>query len=942
MSGIHKRSGIGKWLSWLLVAIWFFLMLVVVVWITVPLWLGAAWNRILPEGAGTIEYREINLSPWRTSVEGFEWSRSGLRIEIGTMEVSMSMRSLMAGEIESFLIQGLLVHVSDPSLLSDTAKASGPGTKDSSDSPRFGPEWLQFRLPSVPVGRLLVSGFEVTVGDSDSKHMGLDGWMGFRKREELCQLVVEAGLDRSQLAVMAEWEETSPVLRIWLGVQGESLSEWAGGLVAALGGNQSLPLTIDRIEGGIELTRNAAGECSLKTQWMCQPLSVQNGAITVNQLGIRLSGSEGLEDWKVHANGVGLKVGESLNAGFDLDGSLDLDWHDPLRSLAELALLVDPVEVGGDGIRDSGDGMLRIDPVEVGFVWRSGVVDLDVSAVRVGGFPLVMSGAHVLVQDALNPVLTGEWRLDVIPSIDGLQVGDVSSAPIVFSGRIEWDTRMKDARLPSQSDSRLEMEPIRMTFESDKGKLVVEPLLRAAVESKNDRLRAEVSAVIKDKGTRWQNLSIREMDAELVSSVEWSSLDDWLEDPLSTAKGSVSLNLTSSMEGNFDGAPWAVDSLRLFRDASTDPDSLIRAKVASLEWNGFKVLDLEGFIDHKPGGDIAHRWSASVLDPSLRFEMEGVNPASDRNRNEVRWELGICPESERIHLELNLPGGEIGQVLVDGILDARGSIQTQGCEVKADLEASIAGMNVGIPKLDLEMSGVSLEAAVVESLIPLKDESPQVLTVESLRFGKVTFSDARVEMRALEDGGVEVSGASVGICGGKVRLAEKLVIRPPWKELHFTVELENVEAAEVAALIPEFQAEVSGKIGGRIPLMLDDGYIRWGHGYVALMPGETGRFRQNDTRWLDGYLPDVVIDPKRNIRLNEAVQDMVVTGMRLDLVPTGKTEVEPSILLLQGHSFSKDTRIPIEGIRINLRGDIEEGLNLYLGFDKKLKQGASF
>lgn len=939
MSGAFKRRRIGKWLSWLLVTIWFFLMLVVVVWITVPLWLAAAWNRILPEGAGTIEYREIRLSPWRTSVEGFEWSRNGLRIEIGSMEVSMSLRSLMAGEVESILVQGLLVHVSDPSLLSSAGKASGTGTEDSSDNPHFRPEWLQFRLPSVPVGRLLVSGFEVTVGGSDAKQAGLDGWMGFRKQEDDCHLVLEAGLGQSLVSVMAEWEETSPDLRIWLGVQGESLPEWASGMVAALGGNPTLQLTLDRIEGGLKLTRNAAGEASLQTQWMAYPLSFQEGAIALDQLGIRLSGSEGLADWEVHANGVGLKIGESLKAGFDLDGSLDLDWHDPLRSLAELTLRVDSFEVGGVS---GGDGMLRVDPLDVGLVWRTGSVELDVSSVRVSGFPLVVAGAHVLVEDALNPLITGEWKVDVVPSIDGLQVGDGSNAPIVLSGSIEWDTRVKDVRLPLKSDSKLEMEPVRMAFENDKGKMVIEPSLRVGVESRNDMLRAEVSAVINDKGTRWQNLSIREMDAELLTSAEWSSLDDWLLDPISTAKRSVSLNLTSSMDGTFDGAPWAVESLRLFRDASTDPDSLIRTKVASVEWNGFKVSDLEGFIDHKPGGDISHRWSALVLDPSLIFGMEGVNPASDRNRNELRWELGSRPGSERTHLELNLPGGEIGQVHVDGILNIRGSVQTQSADVKADLEASITSMNVGVPKLDLEMSGVSLESAVVESLIPLMDESPQVLTVESLRFGKVTFTDARVEMRALEDGGLEVSGASVGICGGTVRLAEKLVIRPPWKELHFTVELENVEAAEVAALIPEFQAEVSGKLGGRVPLMLDDGYIRWGNGYVGLMPGETGRFRQKDTRWLDGYLPDVVIDPKRNIRLNEAVQDMVVTGMRLDLVPTGKAEAEPSILLLQGHSFSKDTRIPIEGIRINLRGDIEEGLNLYLGFDKKLKQGASF
>ncbi|MBN2234966.1 MAG: YdbH domain-containing protein [Opitutales bacterium] len=928
-----------KVVSWLLVVLWFLLMSVVFLWVTVPFWLAAVWNRILPDSAGSIVYRDLDVSPWRTKVEGLEWSRDGFRVEIGSLEISMSMASLLKGEVEGVLIQGLLIEVKDPSALSTRPDSTLVARSDHGQPVFLNRQWLQYRIPAIPIGRVLVSGFEVSVGDASTDPVGLDGSMGFRKEDGTCHFMVESCLGDSQLSVLAEWEEATLEQRMWVGFQGQSISAWVGGLISALRLDAPMPIELERMEGGLQWRRDEAGVSSLRTQWLSLGMSDTKGDFSVEKIGLRVEGSGGLSEWDLHVDVDGLTAGEALKSNIGMDGSVGLNWDDPLQSVAELTVSVDALKLNGS---EGGADALNAEAFEIGGTLRNGAVELDASAVRVDGIPIIVTGAHVGVEDAWSSVLKGNWTVGLAPSVAGLKAGDGSIAPMVLSGKLEWDPRNQSALLPQVIDSCLKVEPIVVTYADEGGTVMFEPSMQLNVETKDGQLRSKVSLAVKDAGTRWRDLTVREMGLSLDGSTDWRSLDGWIANPVSVAKNSVWIRLDANAKGSLNGTPWAVQSLELFRDGDCSPDALIQAGIASLDWDGFKVMDFSGAIEHQSTGDIRHRWTARILDPSLNLSVEGRNPASDRTLNEVHWTLGSVSGDEPIHLDLNLPGGDIGQVRIDGLLQATGAVQTRNTEVQADVEASIANLSLAIPKLDLEVSGVSLADAKVDSLIPLRDESPQVLNVESIRLAKVTLHDARVEFRALQDGGLEVSGASVGFCGGTVRLAEKFVLRPPWKEIHFTIEMENVEAAEVAALIPEFQAEVSGKLGGRIPLMLDDGYIRWGHGYVALMPGETGRFRQTDTRWLDGYLPDVVIDPKHNIRLNEAVQDMVVTGMRLDLVPTGQAAEEPSMLLLQGHSFSKDTRIPIEGIRINLRGDIEEGLNLYLGFDKKLKQGASF
>lgn len=939
MSGNSNRHRMRKVVSWLLVALWFVLMSVVVLWATVPLWLAAVWNRILPDSAGSIVFRDLEVSPWRTGVEGLEWSRDGVRVEIGSLEISMSMASLLRGEVEGVLIQGLLVEVKDPAVLSTRPDSTVVARSDPGQPVSLDREWLRYRIPAIPIGRVLVSGFEVIVGDASTDPVGMDGSMGFRKEDGTCHFMVDSRLGDSQLSVLAEWEEATLAQRLWVGFQGQSISAWVGDLMRALRLDAPLPVELERMEGGLEWHRDELGVSSVRTQWLSLDLSDPKGDFSIDKIALRMKGSGGLSEWDLHVEVDGLTAGDALKSELGMDGSVELNWDDPLRSVAELTMRVDALELNGSA---GGVDALKAEAFEIGGTLRNGAVELDASAVRIDGFPILVTGAQVALENAWSSFLKGNWTVGLAPSVEGLKAGDGSIAPMVLSGKLEWDPRNQSALLPQVIDSCLKVEPIVVSYADEGGTVMFEPSMRLNVENMDGQLRSKVSVALKDAGTRWRDLTVREMGLSLEGSTDGRSLDGWIEDPVSAAKSSLRMRLDASAKGTWDGASWAVESLELFRDGDRSPDILIQAGIASLEWDGFKVMDFSGAIEHQPSSDIRHRWTATILDPSLSLSVEGRNPASDRTLNEIHWTLGSVSGDAPVRLDLNLPGGDIGQVRIDGLLQAKGAVQTRNTEVQADVEASIADLSLAIPKLDLEVSGVSLAGAKVESLIPIRDESPQVLEVESIRLAKVTVQDARVEFRALEDGGLEVSAASVGFCGGTVRLTEGFVLRPPWKEIHFTIEMENVEAAEVAALIPEFQAEVSGKLGGRIPLMLDDGYIRWGHGYVALMPGETGRFRQTDTRWLDGYLPDVVIDPKHNIRLNEAVQDMVVTGMRLDLVPTGKAAEEPSMLLLQGHSFSKDTRIPIEGIRINLRGDIEEGLNLYLGFDKKLKQGVSF
>lgn len=203
--------------------------------------------------------------------------------------------------------------------------------------------------------------------------------------------------------------------------------------------------------------------------------------------------------------------------------------------------------------------------------------------------------------------------------------------------------------------------------------------------------------------------------------------------------------------------------------------------------------------------------------------------------------------------------------------------------------------------------------------------APCHVSVGGASIGALEFGRGRATILP-EGESLVVSEASIGFCGGDVRLYA-LYLDMAKLSTGFTVVLDNLLLADFLELFPQLRgSEATGRLYGRIPLRIAGGGVRLGESFIYSPPGETGTVRIANTEFVASFFSQAGLPPAVSGNISKALENLNYDVFRMDLV-NPRQEDGRLALRIQGKAPDGKVVTPVN-INANINGPIEKFLNL--------------
>ncbi len=169
-----------------------------------------------------------------------------------------------------------------------------------------------------------------------------------------------------------------------------------------------------------------------------------------------------------------------------------------------------------------------------------------------------------------------------------------------------------------------------------------------------------------------------------------------------------------------------------------------------------------------------------------------------------------------------------------------------------------AGLEIHQGHMVLGETGVKVEgikgAIEFNDLICPESLPGQLLTIDTVESGKVKFSDIRARF-SIEDGSfLNLENLRAGWCSG---LISTEAARFPSKDMRHTLILycDRLNLSGLLAQMGSFEAEGTGTLSGRIPVVISQDGMAFENGFLFSTPGTGGRIKIVNTQGLLAGIP---------------------------------------------------------------------------------------
>ena len=215
------------------------------------------------------------------------------------------------------------------------------------------------------------------------------------------------------------------------------------------------------------------------------------------------------------------------------------------------------------------------------------------------------------------------------------------------------------------------------------------------------------------------------------------------------------------------------------------------------------------------------------------------------------------------------------------------------------------------------------------------DVIPMLPRAKSLSANGFVLTNFFASVRATEKA-LLVTQASAGLCGGQVNLYS-LFLDPKSLNAGFTLFIDDVNAGETLSHLNGFNGEASGRLHGKIRLLVREGgkSIRLGDAYLYSTPGETGKLRLRDATPVTDNLAMAGLDEATRCNVAAALADLDYSVLRLNL-KRGKGSSATLSTTLRGTATRDRVSVPVD-ITLNFNGELEQLINTGLGYSNLLK-----
>ncbi len=252
------------------------------------------------------------------------------------------------------------------------------------------------------------------------------------------------------------------------------------------------------------------------------------------------------------------------------------------------------------------------------------------------------------------------------------------------------------------------------------------------------------------------------------------------------------------------------------------------------------------------------------------------------------------------------------------------SARIKNCDIS--LEANGAPVRVSGLQMGVGAKGIADHADISPMF-------PHAAVVEGAGF---TLSNVFASVRATE-AALLVTEAGARLCGGDIKMYS-FFLDPKRLNAGLTLFIDGLDAGETLRHFKGFNGEASGRLHGKLPLVLRNGSeIKLGPAYLYSTPGETGTIRIFDPKPIVDHLELGGVSASSRDNLAKALANLDYTALSMRLKPEGANSMAMAIKV-EGSSTHGETTVPVS-FGITLHGDLETILNTGIKASAKRQQG---
>ncbi|MEQ9824727.1 MAG: YdbH domain-containing protein [Puniceicoccaceae bacterium] len=397
-----------------------------------------------------------------------------------------------------------------------------------------------------------------------------------------------------------------------------------------------------------------------------------------------------------------------------------------------------------------------------------------------------------------------------------------------------------------------------------------------------------------------------------------NAFDRWESIPQAQLQGSVEAN------GTFAGFPFRMAPLHIETlEGSTETWEFS----LSTDWLGSHAQllihpQLRGALGINR--QLHLHLQSALIHPSLALE---ASANANLETLEHTFEARIAPTLERNAMFFDLSDylPHIPSTQITGVIHSTLKGSSTPNSLGLSLQGSLQEASISIPDAKVNINGIELLQIQIDDLLTGVATQGIPVNIQHIDVPPLRMEQFRGAFRIHHGYVFEVESLQFEFCGGQVTVKFEEFIRPPYDEIQLRLEFRNLDLAQLTALIPDFREELHGRLDGFLPVRLKNGEITWGQGEARLTPQTTATLRYAKDGIIAPYIPKIQISKKIDADVNEALRDLTLTELTLQIQPSDRFD-EPSTVVLSGHSNHPRIEIPIERIQLNIRAGEVPGL----------------
>ncbi len=236
---------------------------------------------------------------------------------------------------------------------------------------------------------------------------------------------------------------------------------------------------------------------------------------------------------------------------------------------------------------------------------------------------------------------------------------------------------------------------------------------------------------------------------------------------------------------------------------------------------------------------------------------------------------------------------------IKATVSAKGQLGLKNNKISSFLQTNIKNGSVHIPDSKFTATGVNAMVSFNNLLVP-ETIPGQVLTIDEVQVDKVRISDARVRFSIEDAASLLIENIRFKWCNG---LVSTEAIRFPHETdtYNFSLYCDRLELTKLLEQVGAFNADGSGTLNGRIPIVYSNGNISFDNGFLFSTPGSGGKIKVENTDVLTAGIPldspqfaelDVAREALKNFNYKWAklvfntFEDTLYVNMELDGKPS--------------------------------------------------------